>query len=129
MQSIGSLLQLPIKPKKQFRSERNELFSQIIDLCSDPREVDLRRKLNLKRYAEFCKDNKLKWKDPKNQDKFMKTRSFLKPMTKALVVGSLCRMKAKDLYYVQSVCKDKLNRGESVSQYIMVCTRLMNKRF
>ena len=69
-------------------SQRNDILRQIYSFYDSDREVFLTKKKNWKRYIEFLKENKLK--DTKeNQDRFKKSKKFIKKMSPSTVVHAL----------------------------------------
>ena len=79
----------------------------------------LKKKANWKRYVQYLKDNKLP-NTFDNQKKFKKSKFFIRKMTdKQMACFFLAHVKTDDLWYVRSICYDKMNRKESVGAYIM----------
>ena len=104
-----------VKPK----SLRNDLFKQIYSFYYTEQEKMLKKKANWKRYVQYLKDNKLP-NTFDNQKKFKKSKFFIRKMTdKQMACFFLAHVKTDDLWYVRSICYDKMNRKESVGAYIM----------
>lgn len=107
--------------RKKKTSERADLIGQLYDLYSS--EKNLRRKENWKRYCHYCRE--IKNIPP---EKFRTVRGphhlkFISELTVRDVAVKLGHLKKnEDLYYLLSVCKDKRNRGESVSKYLIGAT-------
>lgn len=126
MEQIQNLIKLPI-PKK-VRSQRADILSQIIAIYRDPKEDILRKKLNFSTFIAYCKRYRLRWKDQSTQSEFKRSKLYLKPLTDTRIAIILSKLSLKDLYYVLSVCKDRLNRSENVGAYIVSCTRELIKK-
>ena len=109
-------------------SKRNDILRQIYSFYDSDREVFLTKKKNWKRYIEFLKENKLK--DTKeNQDRFKKSKKFIKKMSSSTVAYFVSHIPTNDLYYVLSVVKDKSFRNESVGAYIMSLNYVKDRKF
>ena len=109
-------------------SQRNDILRQIYSFYDSDREVFLTKKKNWKRYIEFLKVNKLK--DTKeNQDRFKKSKKFIKKMSPSTVAYFVSHIPTNDLYYVLSVVKDKSFRNESVGAYIMSLNYVKDRKF
>ena len=109
-------------------SQRNDILRQIYSFYDSDREVFLTKKKNWKRYIEFLKENKLK--DTKeNQDRFKKSKKFIKKMSPSTVAYFVSHIPTNDLYYVLSVVKDKSFRNESVGAYIMSLNYVKDRKF
>jgi|LSQX01.1.fsa_nt_gb Mg/Co/Ni transporter MgtE len=109
-------------------SQRNDILRQIYSFYDSDREVFLTKKKNWKRYIEFLKENKLK--DTKeNQDRFKKSKKFIKKMSSSTVAYFVSHIPTNDLYYVLSVVKDKSFRNESVGAYIMSLNYVKDRKF
>lgn len=121
MKSMFEILSVP-QVQTPIKSQRNFILSQIIESYRNPKEDLIRKKENFKRYIQYCKDNRLHWKRPEAQSTFKNSRLFLKPYTDKQVAIFLAPLSCTDLFYVSSVCRDKVNRGESVGMYIKCCT-------
>lgn len=109
-------------------SQRNDILRQIYSFYDSDREVFLTKKKNWKRYIEFLKENKLK--DTKeNQERFKKSKKFIKKMSSSTVAYFVSHIPTNDLYYVLSVVKDKSFRNESVGAYIMSLNYVKDTKF
>ena len=109
-------------------SQRNDILRQIYSFYDSEREVFLTKKKNWKRYIEFLKENKLK--DTKeNQDRFKKSKKFIKKMSSSTVAYFVSHIPTNDLYYILSVVKDKSFRNESVGAYIMSLNYVKDRKF
>lgn len=109
-------------------SQRNDILRQIYSFYDSDREVFLTKKKNWKRYIEFLKENKLK--DTKeNQERFKKSKKFIKKMSSSTVAYFVSHIPTNDLYYVLSVVKDKSFRNESVGAYIMSLNYVKDRKF
>lgn len=109
-------------------SQRNDILRQIYSFYDSDREVFLTKKKNWKRYIEFLKENKLK--DTKeNQDRFKKSKKFIKKMSSSTVAYFVSHIPTNDLYYILSVVKDKSFRNESVGAYIMSLNYVKDRKF
>ena len=109
-------------------SQRNDILRQIYSFYDSDREVFLTKKKNWKRYIEFLKENILK--DTKeNQDRFKKSKKFIKKMSSSTVAYFVSHIPTNDLYYILSVVKDKSFRNESVGAYIMSLNYIKDRKF
>ena len=109
-------------------SQRNDILRQIYSFYDSDREVFLTKNKNWKRYIEFLKENKLK--DTKeNQDRFKKSKKFIKKMSPSTVAYFVSHIPTNDLYYILSVVKDKSFRNESVGAYIMSLNYIKDRKF
>lgn len=109
-------------------SQRNDILRQIYSFYDSDREVFLTKKKNWKRYVEFLKENKIK--DTKeNQERFKKSKKFIKKMSSSTVAYFVSHIPTNDLYYVLSVVKDKSFRNESVGAYIMSLNYVKDRKF
>lgn len=126
MQQINNLLKLP--EQKKVRSQRADVLSQIIEVYRDPKEDISRKRLNMSIFIAYCKKYHLRWKDQSTQTEFKRSKIYLKPLTDTRIAVALSKLNLKDLYYVLSVCKDRLNRSENVGAYIITCTRELIKK-
>lgn len=109
-------------------SQRNDILRQIYSFYDSDREVFLTKKKNWKRYIEFLKENKLK--DTKeNQERFKKSKKFIKKMSSSTVAYFVSHIPTNDLYYILSVVKDKSFRNESVGAYIMSLNYVKDRKF
>ncbi len=125
MEQIKNLIKLP--EQKKVRSQRADILSQIIEVYRDPKEDISRKKLNFSTFITYCKKYHLRWKDQSTQLEFKRSKLYLKPLTDTRVAVTLSKLTLKDLYYVLSICKDRLNRNENVGAYIVTCTRELKK--
>lgn len=109
-------------------SQRNDILRQIYSFYDSDREVFLTKKKNWKRYIEFLKENKIK-DSKENQDRFKKSKKFIKKMSSSTVAYFVSHIPTNDLYYVLSVVKDKSFRNESVGAYIMSLNYVKDRKF
>ena len=109
-------------------SQRNDILRQVYSFYDSDREVFLTKKKNWKRYIEFLKENKIK-DSKENQDRFKKSKKFIKKMSSSTVAYFVSHIPTNDLYYVLSVVKDKSFRNESVGAYIMSLNYVKDRKF
>jgi Mg/Co/Ni transporter MgtE len=109
-------------------SQRNDILRQIYSFYDSDREVFLTKKKNWKRYIEFLKENKIK-DSKENQERFKKSKKFIKKMSSSTVAYFVSHIPTNDLYYVLSVVKDKSFRNESVGAYIMSLNYVKDRKF
>jgi len=109
-------------------SQRNDILRQIYSFYDSDREVFLTKKKNWKRYIEFLKENKIK-DSKENQERFKKSKKFIKKMSPSTVAYFVSHIPTNDLYYVLSVVKDKSFRNESVGAYIMSLNYVKDRKF
>ena len=109
-------------------SQRNDILRQIYSFYDSDREVFLTKKKNWKRYIEFLKENKIK-DSKENQDRFKKSKKFIKKMSSSTVAYFVSHIPTNDLYYILSVVKDKSFRNESVGAYIMSLNYVKDRKF
>lgn len=109
-------------------SQRNDILRQIYSFYDSDREVFLTKKKNWKRYIEFLRENKIK-DSKENQDRFKKSKKFIKKMSSSTVAYFVSHIPTNDLYYVLSVVKDKSFRNESVGAYIMSLNYVKDRKF
>lgn len=120
MQGLSQLLQnRTLKP--QDKNERRFIQKQLDAIHQSDHERILRKKKNWCNYIAYLKT--IKQKDSKeNQAIFKKGKTFLKE-NKSLWYF-LSHVPTKDLYAALSVAKDKMNRGESASAYLIGLNRV-----
>lgn len=117
MQSISDLLKnRQIKNKKS--SERAEVIKEIYAIYTSPLQRKKRKIENWKRYVNWCKVNK-KENSTENQNKFRKTKFFLKEYPVKTICYFISHIPTKDLYYLKSIAKDMENRQENFSSYLL----------
>jgi Mg/Co/Ni transporter MgtE len=109
-------------------SQRNDILRQIYSFYDSDREVFLTKKKNWKRYIEFLKENKIK-DSKENQERFKKSKKFIKKMSSSTVAYFVSHIPTNDLYYILSVVKDKSFRNESVGAYIMSLNYVKDRKF
>ena len=109
-------------------SQRNDILRQIYSFYDSDREVFFTKKKNWKRYIEFLKENKIK-DSKENQERFKKSKKFIKKMSSSTVAYFVSHIPTNDLYYVLSVVKDKSFRNESVGAYIMSLNYVKDRKF
>jgi len=120
MQGLAQLLQnRTLKP--QDKNERRFILKQLDDIHHSEHERILRKKENWKRYIIYLKT--IKQKDSKeNQAIFKRGKTFLKEYKSLWYF--LSHVPTKDLYAALSVAKDKMNRGESATSYIISLSKV-----
>lgn len=116
-QSLASLVQMPL-PKKGETQERRSLLNEIYAFYDTKAQDDLRRIENWRKYVRGCKRAGIKPTSKDFTENFKKSRLYIKHIEKNRIWFFVCHVKTKDLYYVRSVCHDKMNRGESVGGYL-----------
>jgi hypothetical protein len=95
------------------RSERADVLSQIY-----PFYALSTKKENWKRYVKWLKANKKKH----SRDQvlvFKKDKMFLRTRNDKAFAIMLAHIPTRDLYFVLSIAKDKDNRGENFSGWLM----------
>lgn len=97
----------------KIRSERADVISQIY-----PSYQKSTKKENWKRYIKWLKETKSKHSFEK-VILFRKEKSFLKTRDIKSFSIMLSHIPAKDLYYILSIAKDKENRNENFSGWLM----------
>ncbi len=113
---IGELLK-DFKIEKK-RSERAFLIEEIYNLYTSKNQKLHRKKANWKRYIEYLKENRTP-NSKENQEKFKKSKKFIKEHDIKRFCFLISHLKEKDLYYVLSVAKDMENRNENFGAWIM----------
>lgn len=114
MQSIGSLIQIPVRQKI---SNRAMLIKEIVTLYKSPQEVLIRKKKNWERYVKWLKENRY-FNDATRVKEFKNSRLFLKELSDKTIAIMLSHVKEHDLPIVQSMCKEKIEKGYSVGAYL-----------
>lgn len=99
--------------KPQFKSERAELFNE---LYSHYEKSYVKNTQIL--YGQWLKKNKYKH-SMERVEQYKKDKSFRKKIT----IKSFCShwfsfIKTQDIYYLNSICRDKENRNENVNQWL-----------
>lgn len=118
MISIEDLLK-ERKPVKKSRSEREDILKQMYAIYTSPGERIHRKKENWRRYIVWLKEGKLEHSDETVQ-KFKKTKHHIKELKEDRFWYFVCHIKkTKDLYAPLSVMRDKRNRDESASAYVI----------
>lgn len=119
--SIASFLQNRKPLVNQDRNERRFIQKQLDAIHQSEHERILRKKKNWCNYILYLKT--IKQKDSKeNQAIFKKGKTFLKEYKSLWYF--LSHVPTKDLYAALSVAKDKMNRGESASAYLIGLNRV-----
>jgi len=109
---MGELL----KPKDntpKFRSERGEVLDEVYGFYREST-----RKENWKRYVKWLRENRYKASPLKIQE-FKKTKIHLKTRSIKSFCVMLAHIPTKDLYYILSIGRDKSNRKENFSGWLM----------
>ena len=114
---LAYLLQTYQLPQKKRGSERSEVIGKIYELYTSGTEKELRRKENWKRYVQWLKANRRKHDNHAVSD-FKKNKAFLRELDIKKFCYFTSHLKLDDLYYVLSICKDKVNRSESIGVYL-----------
>lgn len=119
--SIGDILAFPIQCSKKIKSQRLEILEELYNLYTSNQEKVLRKKTNWKNYIVFLKSNRIE--SSKQQiEKFKKSKSFIKEhdiKTFSILVNKKTGQGLHKLYIMLSVSKDKFNRKECISSYIL----------
>lgn len=112
MQIASLLSNYEIPTRKKRCSERASLIKEIYEIYTSDGEQARRKRENWKRYCQYCRE----WRKSNclsSQKEFKRSRSFIQEIK----IKSFCYLTShiptKDLYYVLSVLKDKVNRGEN----------------
>jgi hypothetical protein len=111
--------------KKKAGSERADVLGQLYALYLAERTD--RRKENWKRYCIYCKEVKMICPEKFKSVRDPKHLSFIRELTIrdfAVKLGHLKEL--KDLYYLLSCAKDRRNRGENISKYILGSVKSKN---
>jgi len=101
------------KLRVNIKSERVDVLSQIYPIYRESTKVE-----NWKRYIKWLKENRFKNSTDKIAE-FKKTPIHLKTRTTKSFAIMLAHIPTKDLYYILSVAKDKSNRKENFSGWLM----------
>lgn len=116
MQPISELVKPYNYIRKTKASERAQIISEIYEIYLQDK---IGRKIaNWKRYVEWCRT----WKQEKgkeSENKFKKSKFYLKELTVSQLCYFLSHIPTKDLYFTRSVVLDKLNRKESIGGYLL----------
>jgi hypothetical protein len=129
MKSIGSLLVLPHLEVKELstREKKWSIQREIFDLIETPDQL---RMFNWSRYIAFLKKYKYnqqamgqaacikKWKQCNKIKADADVRKIL-PMTKGTFGFFTAHLDEDALWYLLSVCRDRVQRGECVTTYIL----------
>lgn len=120
--NIASLLQNVLVDEKTLcKSERSQLIKEMYELYTSDMERILRKKENWKNYVSYLKENKLKHSF-ETVEKFKKNKRFFKEYditTFSILINKKTGHGLQKLYIMLSICKDKNNRKEPVSPYIL----------
>lgn len=120
MQGIAALLQnRTLAP--QDKNERRYILKQLDAIHHSEHERILRKKANWSRYIAYLKTVKQKDSE-ENRAIFKKGKTFLKEYKSLWYF--LSHVPTKDLYAALSVAKDKMNRGENASAYLIGLNRV-----
>lgn len=116
---IGLILKdykkITFEQKSKKLTERAEILKEIEDLCYSKEQIDIVKKANWKNYIQYLKDNKYRNSNEKII-LFKKTKKYTK---KIKIWFFLSHIPTKDLYFILSVVKDKVNRRENTILYIL----------
>lgn len=119
-------LSLPQEVKPLSNQERKWILQRSIFSMVNSEDT---RYLNLGRYKAFLNANKLRHNET-NKSLWLKTKDkeFKKiPKMNVKTFGFFtCKLSEQGLFEVESICRDKVNRKESPTLYIM---SLRNRRF
>ncbi len=100
------------------RSERASIIEDIYNLYTSSIQRFHRKKANWKRYVQWLKENRLPDKK-ENQEKFKKSKKFIKEYDIKRFCFLVSHLKEKDLYYILSMGKDMENRNENFGAWII----------
>lgn len=114
MEQIIDIIKLA--KKETLRSERASVIKELYEIYSGDKVG--RKITNWKRYCKWCRENNLT-NSKENQIKFKKSKLFIKEMPIKSFCFFLSHLKTNDLHYMISVAKDKRNRGENYSAFII----------
>lgn len=95
------------------KSERGDVLSQIYELYRKSN-----KKENWKRYIKWLKFNRIKHTKLSVED-FKKSKDCLTARVIKSFAIMLSHIPTSDLYYILSIAKDKDNRGENFSGWLM----------
>lgn len=105
-----------IKPLTK-KEERTLLMTEIYNYYKA--ENGKRKVENWKRYCRWCRENRLS--DIKeNQQKFKKTRMYIKEMSQRSIEWLLKHIPTKDLYYFTSTGREFAHSGKYFSGWLMM---------
>lgn len=99
-------------------SERAEIIKEIYEIYISKKQTNHRKKANWKRYIIWLKKNKIP-DSKENQNKFRRSKEFIKTRDIKSFCFLLSHIKTKDLYYILSVGKDMENRDQNFSGYLL----------
>lgn len=108
---------LNIEQKKRI-SERAELIKEIYEIYASQTQCDFRKKLNWKRYCEWCKEKNVSDSE-ENRSKFKRSKGYIKTHTVKAFCYFISPIPTKDLYYIASIARDMKNRKQDFGSYIM----------
>lgn len=113
MLSIADLLKNSKPEEKKPRSERADLINQIYEFYRKSNKSE-----NWKRYIKWLRYNKFKHSQQSIQN-FKKHKDCLKARLIKSFAIMLAHIPTKDLYYILSIARDKDNRKENFSGWLM----------
>lgn len=107
--------------KKEFNSQRAELFSQLYQIY----ELDF-KKQTWKNYLKWLKEKRFKHSKEKVQE-------YKKIMYKKITVASFCsfwlsHIPTEDLYYLLSIAKDMQNRNQSFNKWLFYNLKVLQDK-
>jgi len=119
---IGEILssytiQKSVVNQRKNASERSELIKEIYSIYTSEKERVHRKINNWKRYLLYLKENKLP-NNVQSQNKFRKSKRFLKEVDIRTFCFFISHIPTKDLYYIKSNMIDVANRGFSASMWL-----------
>lgn len=94
-------------------SERADVLSQIYSIYRESTKI-----VNWKRYIKWLKENRFKNSSLKIAE-FKKVKAHLNTRSEKSFAIMLSHVPTHDLYYILSVGKDKCNRNENFSGWLM----------
>lgn len=120
MESIGSLLSLSNERKEEKieKSSRAQITKEIYALYISDQERLFRKKENWKRFIHYCKTQHLPFKEKLVQETYKKSKVFIKEYDIRTFCIRIAHIPTSDLYYVQSICKDKYHRNEAIGAWL-----------
>lgn len=116
MESLAKALEqkkLEFGSKPKFRSQRNELFNELYSHYEKSY-----KKNTWSAYIQWLKQNKFKHSNLM-VEKYKKDKSFRKQITeKSFCSFWFSFLKTEDIYYLNSIARDKDNRGENFNRWL-----------
>lgn len=118
--NIGEIINSEsFKQKKSPRGgQRAATIEEIYQIYISENQRIFRKKANWQRYCSWLRDNRIS-NSLDNQNKFRKTKLFIKEHERRGFAVMLAPMKQSDLFYILSMAKDMENRNQNFSGYIM----------